>query len=199
MAPLVRYAGSVLFFAGLCLAGCENPATFKKCLTQSRAEVDICGINMTCKCLRQENVVKCYDKCGDDDHYQKLQEGEKGQQQIYCSQKRAGEPDDLPIIGSDGGSRSEKKKKDTGGKPEGGAAKPAAPPPMAPAPPVGAPVRRPDDDDAMMGGRGRRGDKDGSNSILIRNPEIDAATGLRAAADIGSIAALAAAAGLLWL
>ncbi|KAI8319933.1 hypothetical protein GQ54DRAFT_14636 [Martensiomyces pterosporus] len=56
---------------------------------------------MTCKCLRQEYVVRCYEKCGDDEYYQRMMEGEKGQQQIFCSQKKAGEPEDMPIIGSD--------------------------------------------------------------------------------------------------
>ncbi|KAI9502048.1 hypothetical protein BX070DRAFT_36063 [Coemansia spiralis] len=93
----------------LCLAGCENPATFKKCLAQTRAEVDICGINMTCKCLRQDNVIRCYEKCGEDTYYEKLQRGERGQKQIYCSQKQAGEPEDLPIIGSDGAVHKPKK------------------------------------------------------------------------------------------
>ncbi|KAJ2491137.1 hypothetical protein IWW37_002590 [Coemansia sp. RSA 2050] len=81
---------------------------------------------MTCKCLRQENVVRCYEKCGDDHYYKKLAQGEMGQQQIYCSQKRPGEPEDMPIIGSDGPVIKEAKKA-ASSKPK--IAAPAAPPP----------------------------------------------------------------------
>ncbi|KAJ2025108.1 hypothetical protein IWW57_003496 [Coemansia sp. S610] len=87
---------------------------------------------MTCKCLRQENVVRCYEKCGDDHYFKKLAQGEMGQQQIYCSQKRPGEPEDMPIIGSDGPVIKEVKK--VASKPKVAAA--AAAPPPAPAPPA---------------------------------------------------------------
>ncbi|KAJ2395887.1 hypothetical protein GGI05_001371, partial [Coemansia sp. RSA 2603] len=125
---------------GTAYAACENPASFKKCVAQTRAEVNICGINMTCKCVRQANVAQCYDKCGDDKHYRRLQEGEKGQQQIFCSQKRSGEPEELPIIGSDGQGEGEQRD-----------VKKQAPRPQQPQPPPqppqlpARPRERPDD------------------------------------------------------
>ncbi|KAJ2319763.1 hypothetical protein IWW52_001780, partial [Coemansia sp. RSA 2704] len=128
---------SLLVLAGICVAGgCENPASFKKCLAQTRAEVNICGINMTCKCLRQENVVRCYEKCGDDSYYRRLKLGEKGQQQIFCSQKQPGESEDMPIIGSEGGPVDQKseKKPDRPVKANAKPAQPAPPPPPPPAP-----------------------------------------------------------------
>ncbi|PIA13549.1 hypothetical protein COEREDRAFT_11309 [Coemansia reversa NRRL 1564] len=73
---------------------------------------------MTCKCMRQENVIRCYEKCGEDKYYKRLKKGEKGQQQIFCSQKQPGEPEDLPIIGSEGGSISEQKKPADAAKPK---------------------------------------------------------------------------------
>ncbi|KAJ2449439.1 hypothetical protein EV183_004896 [Coemansia sp. RSA 2336] len=156
---------SMLGFADISAAAgaCENPASFKKCLAQTRAEVNICGINMTCKCLRQENVVKCYDKCGDDGYYKKLKQGEKGQQQIFCSQKRAGEPEDMPIIGSDGGPVEEKK-----------APKQARPKSAPPPPP---PPMRADPDG------GRRDSVDGANRMTgatLVNMDIDGASALAA-------------------
>ncbi|KAJ2713915.1 hypothetical protein H4R19_002011 [Coemansia spiralis] len=93
-----RDAVAWLALAGVALGGCESPASFKVCLEQTRAEVDICGINMTCRCERQESVVRCYEKCGDDKYYRRLKLGEKGQQQIFCSQKRRDEPVDLPVL-----------------------------------------------------------------------------------------------------
>lgn len=114
--------------------GCENPASFKKCLQQTRAEVNICGINMTCKCLRQADVVRCYEKCGDEDkYYRKLALGEKGQQQIFCSQKTPGEPDDMPIIGKEGGGAP--KKSTAKAKPKEKKQVPLPPPPPPPPPP----------------------------------------------------------------
>ncbi|KAJ2848634.1 hypothetical protein IWW36_003184 [Coemansia brasiliensis] len=152
----------ILIFAGISAAAgaCENPASFKKCLAQTRAEVNICGINMTCKCLRQENVVRCYEKCGDDGYYKKLKLGEKGQQQIFCSQKRAGEPEDMPIIGSDGGPVEEKKEES---RPK---------PKSAPPPPLPPPIRSDPDG-------GRRDSMDGASRMtgatLINNMDIDGA------------------------
>ncbi|KAJ1961016.1 hypothetical protein GGI12_003487 [Dipsacomyces acuminosporus] len=55
---------------------------------------------MTCKCLRQEHVARCYEKCGDDDYYKRMMKGEKGLQQIFCSQKKPGEPEEMPILDS---------------------------------------------------------------------------------------------------
>ncbi|KAJ2550957.1 hypothetical protein EV175_003869 [Coemansia sp. RSA 1933] len=161
----------LLALAGACLAGCENPATFKKCVAQTRAEVNICGINMTCKCLRQENVVKCYEKCGEDDHYLKLKLGEQGQKQIFCSQKRPGEPEDLPIIGSDGPSfhdakKATDKKKESQQKSGAGSSQQQAPPP--PPPP---PVRDRNDYPFSSGG--------GKDGGMVRNADIDGATNVR--------------------
>ncbi|KAJ2826423.1 hypothetical protein IWW50_002363 [Coemansia erecta] len=132
----------MMVLASTCMGGgCENPASFKKCLAQTRAEVNICGLNMTCKCLRQENVVRCYEKCGDDSYYRRLKLGEKGQQQIFCSQKQPGESEDMPIIGGEDGP-AEPKAADKK------AAKAKAPPPKeaapAPAPKAVAPVPQPD-------------------------------------------------------
>ncbi|KAJ1807703.1 hypothetical protein LPJ56_004856 [Coemansia sp. RSA 2599] len=187
----------ILLLATLCLGACENPASFKKCLAQTRAEVNICGINMTCKCVRQESVVKCYDKCGDDSHYMRLKEGEKGQQQIFCSQKRPGEPEDMPIIGSDGPDEVPKKSGGAGDKKKAGAGEksPGAGPVAAPAPPrPAAAPRKPDDDDDAVGAR-RGSGRGGGGGSVIRDADVDGAAGMRAAADIGSIAfALAAAA-----
>ncbi|KAJ2785531.1 hypothetical protein H4R18_000476 [Coemansia javaensis] len=99
MAPAaISLAWILVLLAGTAAGECENPVSFKKCLAQTRAEVNICGINMTCKCARQESVVQCYEKCGDDKYYRRLRQGEEGLQQILCSQKRAGETEDLPII-----------------------------------------------------------------------------------------------------
>ncbi|KAJ2072265.1 hypothetical protein GGI16_009031, partial [Coemansia sp. S142-1] len=117
---------------------------------------------MTCKCLRQENVVRCYEKCGDDDYFKKLAQGEKGQQQIYCSQRRAGEPEDMPIIGSDGPVISEHKKA-----PVVKQKKVTEPVRQAPAPPPPPPHTQQQDWDyrnnggvVMRGGSGGTGDKD---------------------------------------
>ncbi|KAJ2805288.1 hypothetical protein H4R20_002152 [Coemansia guatemalensis] len=175
--------------------GCESPASFKKCLAQTRAEVNICGINMTCKCMRQENVIRCYEKCGEDKYYKRLKKGEKGQQQIFCSQKQPGEPEDLPIIGSEGGSVSEPKKPADGGK-----AKKNEPPPNAPAQ---QPPTPPDDKAAgpkagtgdhryqeiASGGRDRSGS--GASIVNAKDMDIDgAAAGVTAGSSYFTLMAL---------
>ncbi|KAJ1663068.1 hypothetical protein IW140_005893 [Coemansia sp. RSA 1813] len=168
----------LLTLPSACLAGCENPATFKKCVAQTRAEVNICGINMTCKCVRQENVIKCYEKCGEDDHYLKLKLGEQGQKQIYCSQKQPGEPDDMPIIGSDGPSFHDAKKTTKKKEPAGTSQhKNSAPQQQAPV------VREGNDSSGggkFSGGMGpysaARGGKGGSGDAgFVRNADIDGA------------------------
>ncbi|KAJ2647165.1 hypothetical protein GGH99_007994 [Coemansia sp. RSA 1285] len=188
----------LLFLAGLCLGGCENPATFKKCVAQTRAEVNICGINMTCKCLRQENVVKCYEKCGEDDHYLKLKLGEQGQKQIFCSQKQPGEPEDLPIIGSDGPSFHDAKKQSKRPKKESPPSQQQqqqqAPPPPPPPPPS---ARK--DDFGMQPVAGARGagmaGGDSGNAGLVRNMDIDGAI---AGARPGAAAAVVAMVGAIY-
>ncbi|KAJ1798316.1 hypothetical protein LPJ59_002579 [Coemansia sp. RSA 2399] len=181
----MKHFSSALFLLALpsaCLAGCENPATFKKCVSQTRAEVNICGINMTCKCVRQENVIRCYEKCGEDDHYLKLKLGEQGQRQIFCSQKRPGEPDDLPIIGSDGPSfhdaKKTNKKKESNDSPHKDSApqkqqQPAVPPPMVREGSSGSGGRVNDMGPFSSGG--------GNNGGMIRNADIDGAANVRPA------------------
>ncbi|KAJ2908243.1 hypothetical protein GGI21_003082 [Coemansia aciculifera] len=171
-----------LLFASTCSAACENPASFKKCLGQTRAEVNICGINMTCKCLRQENVVRCYEKCGDDSYFKKLAQGEQGQQQIFCSQRRPGEPDDMPIIGSDGppikadNSKKQQQKK----------AAPAAKQPPAPPPPPPPPAVDRQDWDYRNGA-----DKNGGSGMgngMVRNMDVEGAASTRAVVNAGAVA-----------
>ncbi|KAJ2704878.1 hypothetical protein FB645_002911 [Coemansia sp. IMI 203386] len=180
---------SILFFAVLIHGACENPASFKKCVAQTRAEVNICGINMTCKCNRQESVVKCYDKCGDDTHYMRLKEGEKGQQQIFCSQKRPGEPEEMPIIGSDMDDSPKKdatKKNSNGGKKDQNKDKKTPSVEKATVPKVDGEKRKSTDDDGI---RARKG----TGGSVIKDVDVDGAMGIRGMADIGSIAfALAA-------
>ncbi|KAJ2614937.1 hypothetical protein GGF44_005977, partial [Coemansia sp. RSA 1694] len=181
-----------------------NPASFKKCLGQTRAEVNICGVNMTCKCLRQENVVRCYEKCGDDDYFQRLALGEKGQQQIFCSQRRAGEPEDMPIIGSDGPPLSEGKKAVPAKQKKGAAQidKQQPPPPAAamPAPPPPPPPSVERDWDYRNGGGGVVvrggsggvvGDKDsggGMGNGMVRNMDVEGAAAARAVVNAGAVA-----------
>ncbi|KAJ2062487.1 hypothetical protein GGI17_002379 [Coemansia sp. S146] len=173
----------------MCHGSCENPASFKKCLGQTRAEVNICGVNMTCKCLRQENVVRCYEKCGDDDYFKKLAQGERGQQQIFCSQRRAGEPEDMPIIGSDGPVISEHKKA-----PAVKQKKAVEPAKQAPAPPP--PVQQQQDWDyrnnggvVMRGGSGGTGDKDsGVGNGMVRNMDVEGTAATRAVINAGAVA-----------
>ncbi|KAJ2738519.1 hypothetical protein GGI20_006260 [Coemansia sp. BCRC 34301] len=175
----------------MCWGSCENPASFKKCLGQTRAEVNICGINMTCKCLRQENVVRCYEKCGNDDYFKRLALGEKGQQQIFCSQRRPGEPEDMPIIGSDGPPLSEAKKSVLSRQKKGAApAAPVVPPP----PPAG---ERQDWDYrnagvVVRGGAGGGiGDRDGGGGVgngMVRNMDVEGAA-TRAIVNAGAVAA----------
>ncbi|KAJ2878944.1 hypothetical protein FB639_003225 [Coemansia asiatica] len=140
---------------------------------------------MTCKCARQESVIKCYDKCGDDSHYMRLKEGEKGEQQIFCSQKKQGESEDMPIIGSDG--RDEGvvvvKKTTVDGKKPISKDVPALPP-SKPAAAAATVPRKPDDEDVVV--RVRKGS--GNGGSVIRDFDIDGAAGLRAMADTGSIA-----------
>lgn len=175
-----------VLLASPCYGGCENPASFKKCLGQTRAEVNICGVNMTCKCLRQENVVRCYEKCGDDDYFKRLAQGEKGQQQIFCSQRRAGEPEDMPIIGSDGPVISEHKKTPT-------VKQKKAVEPVKQAPPP--PVQQQRDWDyrnnggvVMRGGSGGTGDKDsGVGNGMVRNMDVEG-TATRAVVNAGAVA-----------
>ncbi|KAJ1721590.1 hypothetical protein LPJ53_003901 [Coemansia erecta] len=179
-ASLTAYALPLLALLGSVHGACENPASFKKCVAQTRAEVNICGINMTCKCVRQENVVHCYDKCGDDSHYRKLQEGEKGQQQIFCSQRRKGEPEELPIIGSDGQGESEQKPaKKPAGKPQ-----PQPQPQQPPQPPAGR--RERPDDGGLRGGRGDRGDRGAGGGSVLRNFDIDGAPAQSAAQSLAA-------------
>ncbi|KAJ2786658.1 hypothetical protein GGI15_001332 [Coemansia interrupta] len=178
-ASLTAYALPLLALLGTTQAACENPASFKKCVAQTRAEVNICGINMTCKCVRQENVVHCYGKCGDDAHYRRLQEGEKGQQQIFCSQKRKGEPEELPIIGSDGQGESEPKP----------ARKPAGKQPQQPQQQPPPDVRRERPDEGELGrGRGDRGDRGGGGGggSVLRNFDIDGAPAHSAMQSLGA-------------
>ncbi|KAJ1939275.1 hypothetical protein FBU59_004176 [Linderina macrospora] len=84
-----------------------------------------------------------------------MMEGEKGQQQIFCSQTKPGEPEDLPIIGSEGGSSSKGKDKK-----DGKQAKPAEKPkprpkPQAPPPPQDKQRESHEDDAPVMGARGK--------------------------------------------
>ncbi|KAJ2867869.1 hypothetical protein GGH94_000537 [Coemansia aciculifera] len=178
-----------VLLASMCHGSCENPASFKKCLGQTRAEVNICGVNMTCKCLRQENVVRCYEKCGDDDYFKKLAQGEKGQQQIFCSQRRADEPEDMPIIGSDGPAISEHKKA-----PAVKQKKAVEPVKQAPAPPP--PVQQQQDWDyrnnggvVMRGGSGGTGDRDsGVGNGMVRNMDVEGTAAARAVVNAGAVA-----------
>ncbi|KAJ2078606.1 hypothetical protein H4R24_004357 [Coemansia sp. RSA 988] len=156
-------------------SGCESPASFKKCLAQTRAEVNICGINMTCKCMRQENVIRCYEKCGEDKYYKRLKKGEKGEQQIYCSQKQPGEPEDLPIIGSEGGSVSEPKKPADDSKAKKNESPPNVPPQQPPTPPdnkAAGPKAGTGDhryQEITSGGR----DKSGSGASIVNAKDMD--------------------------
>ncbi|KAJ1932035.1 hypothetical protein EC988_009591, partial [Linderina pennispora] len=123
---------------------------------------------MTCKCARQEYVVRCYEKCGDDEHYMRMKEGEKGQQQIFCSQTKPGEPEDLPIIGSEGGSSSKAKDRKKNDKPANPESK-SAPKPQA-LPPQTAQQGMSDGDAPAMGARGSRNgiyeDLGASNNLI---------------------------------
>ncbi|KAJ1735879.1 hypothetical protein LPJ61_000323 [Coemansia biformis] len=167
-------AGGIVWLAlaGVVLGGCESPASFKICLAQTQAEVDICGINMTCKCERQASVVRCYEKCGDDKYYRRLKLGEKGQQQIYCSQRRSDEPVDLPIIAADSGPAEPAKRKDE---------KPKSTPPPPPA--AARSAER----------RSSRSDRDMATTLAA---DMDGAAAAAAAIRVHLLAALALAAAL---
>ncbi|KAJ2855489.1 hypothetical protein GGI22_004119 [Coemansia erecta] len=185
----MKHLSSALFLLALptaCLAGCENPATFKKCVSQTRAEVNICGINMTCKCLRQENVIRCYEKCGEDDHYLKLKLGEQGQRQIFCSQKRPGEPEDLPIIGSDGPSfhdakKTNKKKESTSDSTHKDSATQKQQPAAAAPPPLPPMVREGSGSGGRVNDLGPFSSGGGKDAGLVRNADIDGAANVRPA------------------
>ncbi|KAJ2761766.1 hypothetical protein IWQ56_005186 [Coemansia nantahalensis] len=82
---------------------------------------------MACRCERQESVVRCYEKCGDDRYYRRVKLGEKGQQQIYCSQRRRDEPADLPSFAATDDDDDEHAKKHD--------EQPKSAPPAAPRPP----------------------------------------------------------------
>ncbi|KAI7835212.1 hypothetical protein BX661DRAFT_176309 [Kickxella alabastrina] len=190
MPAIIKLVSSFFLFATICSAGCENPALFKKCLAQTRAEVNICGINMTCKCIRQGYVAQCYDKCGDDEHFMKLKAGEKGYQQIICSQKRPGEPEDMPIIGSEG--PTTEPKKNSVPQPPQANKKLQSPPPPPAAGPEG-PDRRGDrgasDDDGVIVKGGVRGSRNSGGAVLVKDADIDGASGLQGMSVVGSIAA----------